>query len=165
MKTIFLLPVSSFLLFFFRFRKNEMGIALADVYLMRAKFKNNSIRLGGLFHEARSRHYKALSKTKRRQKQQIIAVAFCWYNFDMKKDKYTQVREISGGGKRVQTVSRSSCLDELTKIALKIFFPDGKTKKGASLKSYSYYLADYCLNEITSNSFSLDTCLENNGLK
>ena len=68
-----------------------MGIALADVYLLKNKFgkQNNSARLKELLTDARNRHVKA-DKTKKRPKQQEIAVAFCWYHFDKKKDRHTQ---------------------------------------------------------------------------
>lgn len=134
-----------------------MGVSLSGYYLLMEKFSSadtsstikKSERLKELLASNRSRNT-SLGKTQQlaRTKPQTITVYFSWYNFDIKKEKYCQVREVMGGGRRTAVISRNSGLQKLEEISKSFFFPGGKNVKKKRLTSFHYFLADFALQEL-----------------
>ena len=121
-------------------------MALAHAYQVLQAFKpSKAEKLKALFSAARSRTVNR-KEVKGRIKAPKVTVAFAWYNYDKKKDRFVQVREVAGGGRRMQLMSRSTSLHEIEVVAKKLFFPNGKSSRGKKLSEHSYYLADFALN-------------------
>lgn len=149
-----------------------MGLALADIYLIRKNFAHNSDesmreeRLQSLLHKPRgdsSRSY-----PKQRIKQKTLMVALTWQHYDIKKKRYSQVRETKGGGRRFVSINRIADIDAIQKALLDIFFPNGKSRHGQYLANYSYYITDFALQTITPTDgqiFTLENHLNANSLK
>ena len=53
-----------------------------------------------------------------------------WHDFDPASQMHKQVRIQNGGGIRHLSVPRSTTVEDILQIALQLFFPDGKNKKG-----------------------------------
>ena len=142
---------------------------MAHAYQVIAKFKiydTKTEKLKQLMVTARSkRDVVSASSSKKRLKQVKITVSFTWYNYDQKKEKYTQVREIMGGGKRVQILPRTSDKEKLLEAATNLFFPEGRNSKGNRLTNFNYFLADFSLSEIEDENFDLDKYLTKHSLK
>ena len=146
-----------------------MGLALAHAYQVISKFKKinaRSLRLRELITTARRKQNGIMSRTgNTRLKPDVISVNFNWYHYDDKKEKYCQVRENRGGGRRSISLRRKSTYDELSEIATDTFFPKGKAKGSILLRQHSYYLADFQLEPIVDDGFAMDTYLKENHLK
>ena len=146
-----------------------MGIALADAYLIINKFVETNTpgrneRLRELLVNARSRE-KNVKIGCKRSKPNELTVTFCWFNFNTLKGKYTQVRELQGGGRRTKVVSRQSTIENIKVMARNIFFPDGKSRSLKFISDYSFSLGDYALGELTDMSMKLEEYIEEHSLK
>lgn len=53
-----------------------------------------------------------------------------WLDFNEQSQTYKQVRIQNGGGLRIVRVNRSATTEEILRVGLELFFPEGKSKKG-----------------------------------
>ena len=163
----------------------EIGIALADVYVILDKFSSNrntatarAEQLKSFLASSRSKQgYTTHSYPKKRSKASSLTVTFTWHNYDNKKKKYAQVREQMGGGRRQQIMQRSSTFETILENAKGLFFPRGKNSKKKRLTDFSYFVGDFALNQLSSEleislesetklvKFTLDEYMRNNALK
>ena len=70
-------------------------------------------RLKNLLSTTKSSISNKTNYPKKRAKPSKIQLYFSWYHYDVKKERYTQVREQQGGGLRVQQVDRHSTFQEM----------------------------------------------------
>ena len=110
----------------------NMGIALGDTYLLLEKLGGNKIdksKTELLKTFLGSNTTRSLAKaTQNRKRPAELTVYFSWYQFDVEKNRYAQVR--TGGGRRSRAVDRNIKLDDLLQIAKDFFFPNGHNSKG-----------------------------------
>ena len=117
------------------FRRSDftnMGIALGDAYLLLEKLGGNKIdksKTELLKTFLGSNTTRSLAKaTQNRKRPAELTVYFSWYQFDVEKNRYAQVR--TGGGRRSRAVDRNIKLDDLLQIAKDFFFPNEHNSKG-----------------------------------
>ena len=94
------------------FKNNDfrsMGIALAHVYQLCQQFSQineTAERLKTLLSTAKSSaQVKNANCPRKGAFHQKLSVCFSWYHYDPKKERYTQVQEQRGGGRRVQLIN------------------------------------------------------------
>ena len=111
------------------FKNNDfrsMGIALAHVYRLRQQFSQineTAERLKTLLSTAKSSaQAKNANCLRKRAFPQKLSVCFTWYHYHPKKERYTQVREQQGGGRRVQLINRNASSSELSTVLLIVSF-------------------------------------------
>ena len=109
-----------------------MGIALGDAYLLLEKLSGNKIHKSNMellkkFLGSNST-WSVARATQNQKWPAELTVYFSWYQSDVKKNRYAQVR--NGGGRRSWAVDRNIRLNELPQIAKDFFFQNGQNFKG-----------------------------------
>ena len=70
-----------------------------------------------------------------------------WMNYDFMSGSYKAVRTAKGGGTRLVTVERNTNIQEIQHLAMKLFFPEGKSKV-LKLKDLHFEMCDFQQNVI-----------------
>ena len=113
-----------------------MGIALGDACLLLEKLgekKLDKSKTELLKTFLGSNTSRSLAKATQNRKRPVeLTVYFSWYQFDMEKNRYGQVR--TGSGRRSRAVRRNIKLDDLLQTAKDFFFPNGHNSKGPITK-------------------------------
>ncbi|KAL3976398.1 hypothetical protein ACER0C_022284 [Sarotherodon galilaeus] len=63
-----------------------------------------------------------------------------WMDFDEEKDRFKQVKSVSGGGTRHLSVDKNETVANIKLMAENLFFPNGISKKTKSLSHYSTHI-------------------------
>ena len=151
-----------------------MRIALVHVYQLMLEYgqrNERAQRLKNLLSTTKSSISNKTNYPKKRAKPSKIQLYFSWYHYDVKKERYTQVREQQGGGLRVQHVDRHSTFQEMFQWIVDVFFPNGFNKKRKYISKYKHCLGDYALQEMTETMyldqevFTLEKYIKCNSLK
>ena len=78
--------------------------------------------------ESASRPDKLLGNSNAARDKRRIEVG--WHDFDTGYQTYKQVRSQYGGGIRHLSLSKGMAVEDIMQVSLKLFFPDGKNRKG-----------------------------------
>lgn len=140
-----------------------MGLALADSYKVIERFKEKSKenRLKELL--AKSRSTKKTTKSSR-SKPKTLTISLGWYNFNRKKKRYQQVREMQGGGRRTFVMDRSSTLQEVKQKAESLFFPNDRSRSGKRKCEFTIEIADFSLTVFQDPSLTVEQYLETSNI-
>lgn len=66
------------------------------------------------------------------QKKETRLIEIGWLNWNEKKQKYTQVRTVAGGGNRRQTINKSSKCSGVLELGKSLFFPNDVSPKSSN---------------------------------
>ena len=65
-----------------------------------------------------------------------LTVNLNWFNFDLKKEKYTLVKESQGGWKRCSKIEKCAILEDVFEQMRNKFFPNGKNNTKGNLRNF-----------------------------
>ena len=130
----------------------DLGLPIGEVYLLLDKFKNTTS------FDSKKQKLQCLIRNIKTTKvtrvvKETLQVHLKWHNFNEKKNKFAMVRAENGGGNRVQQMSRTCSLIDVTTALKNIFFPNGRNRNGQSLDFFSHYVGDSGLTKLSSDIF------------
>ncbi|XP_039651033.1 uncharacterized protein LOC120555909 [Perca fluviatilis] len=73
-------------------------------------------------------------------KRKVRRVEVGWMDFDVKEQRYKQVKSVSGGGTRHLSVDKDETVADIKVMAENLFFPNGLSKKKKDLSHYSTHI-------------------------
>ncbi|CAG5980160.1 unnamed protein product, partial [Menidia menidia] len=73
-------------------------------------------------------------------KRKVRRIEVGWMDFDEEKERYKQVKSVSGGGTRHLSIDKDETVANIKLMAEDLFFPNGLSKKNKCLSHYSTHI-------------------------
>lgn len=85
-------------------------------------------------------------------KRKVRRIEVGWMDFDEEKERYKQVKSVSGGGTRHLSIDKDETVANIKLMAENLFFPKGFSKKNKSLSHYSTHIESSQIHVDVSNT-------------